>query len=90
MDAPIKVKWLIDLLMGVSFLVCFVTGLLKYQDLLELTGLNNIVLPAAQISDLHDWTGLLMGFFVFLHLILNRHWIIATTKKILAGSRKEP
>jgi hypothetical protein len=87
MDAAIKVKWLIDLLMGISFLICFVTGLLKYQDLLQVTGLNNVVLPFALISDLHDWTGLLMGFFVFLHLVLNRHWILATTKKFLAGNR---
>jgi hypothetical protein len=85
MDA-VKVKWLIDLLMGISFLVCLVTGLLKYSVLLQLTGLNNVVLPAALISDLHDWTGLLMGFFVFLHLLINRRWIISTTKKILAGT----
>ncbi|HVP97251.1 DUF4405 domain-containing protein [Methanoregula sp.] len=82
----IKVKWLIDLLMGISFLVCFITGLLKYPVLLQLTGLNNVILPSALISDLHDWTGLLMGLFVFLHLLLNRRWIIATTKKILARS----
>jgi hypothetical protein len=72
--------------MGISFLVCLVTGLLKYSVLLQLTGLNNVVLPAALISDLHDWTGLLMGLFVFLHLLLNRRWIISTTKKILAGT----
>jgi hypothetical protein len=87
MDAIIKVKWLVDLLMGISFIICFITGLLKDADLLQLTGLNNVVLPAAQISDLHDWSGLLMGLFVFLHLIMNRHWILATTKKIFAGNR---
>ena len=86
----LKVKWLIDLLMGISFLVCFITGLLKYPVLLQLTGLNNVILPSALISDLHDWTGLLMGLFVFLHLVLNRRWIIATTKKVLAGNRRAP
>ena len=76
------VKWLNDLLMGVTFLVCFITGLLKYSVLLQLTGLNNILLPAAFISDLHDWSGILLGLFVFLHLFLNRRWIIATTHKM--------
>jgi len=90
MDTAIKAKWLIDVLMGISFLVCFVTGLLKYQDLLQVTGLNSVVLPFALISDLHDWTGLLMGLFVFLHLVLNRRWIVATTKKILAGNGTHP
>ena len=90
MDAAIKVKWLIDILMGISFGICFVTGLLKYSVLLQLTGLNNIILPFALFTDLHDWSGLFMGFFVFIHLVLNRRWIISTTKKILTGSRASP
>ncbi len=85
----VKLKWLADLLMGITFFVCFVTGLLKYTVLLQLTGLSDVILPAALISDLHDWSGLFLGLFVFLHLLLNRRWIISTTKKILAGSRKE-
>ncbi|WP_292369380.1 DUF4405 domain-containing protein [Methanoregula sp. UBA64] len=90
MDAAIKIKWLTDLLLGISFVICMVTGLLKYSVLLQLTGLNNVVLPSALFTDLHDWSGLLMGFFVFLHLLLNRRWIIITTKKILVGDRAEP
>jgi hypothetical protein len=86
----VKVKWLVDLLMGITFVVCFITGLLKYTVLLQLTGLDNVILPAALISDLHDWSGILLGIFVFLHLFLNRRWIISTTKKILAGSKEGP
>ena len=86
----VKLNWLVDLLLGITFFICFVTGLLKYTVLLQLTGLRNIILPAALISDLHDWSGILLGLFVFVHLLLNRRWIISTTKKILAGSRKEP
>jgi hypothetical protein len=86
----VKLRWLVDLLMGITFFVCFVTGLLKYTVVLQLTGLSNVILPAALISDLHDWSGILLGLFVLLHLILNRRWIISTTKKILAGNKKEP
>jgi hypothetical protein len=86
----VKVNWLVDLLMGITFAICFITGLLKYTVLLQLTGLSTVILPAALISNLHDWSGLLLGFFVFLHLLLNRRWIISTTKKILAGSREKP
>lgn len=85
MDAALKVKWLADLLLGISFLICFITGLLKYSVILRLTGLNNVVLPFAFFTDLHDWSGLLTGFFVFLHLALNHRWIISTTKNVLAG-----
>jgi hypothetical protein len=77
--------WAIDLLMGIAFLVCFVTGLLKYTVLLQLSGLNNVILPAAFLSDLHDQSGILLGVLVFIHLYLNRKWIITMTGKIIAG-----
>ena len=86
----VKVKWLVDLLMGITFAICFITGLLKYTVLLQLTGLDTVILPEALISNLHDWSGILLGLFVFFHLFLNRRWIISTTRKILGGSRKEP
>ncbi len=77
--------WAVDLLMGIAFLVCFVTGLLKYTVLLQLSGLNQVVLPSAFLSDLHDQSGILLGLLVFIHLYLNRKWIIAMTGKIIGG-----
>jgi len=77
------VRWGVDLSMGITFVICFITGILKFTPFLEITGLNNVILPAAYISDLHDWTGLLLGLFVFIHLFINRNWIISMTKKIL-------
>ena len=83
----VKVRWLVDVLLGIDFLICLVTGLLKYTVLLQLTGLNEMILPAAFISDLHDWSGLVLAFLVFVHLILNRRWIIMTTRKMFSGSK---
>ena len=77
--------WVVDLLMGIAFLVCFVTGLLKYTVLLQLSGLNNVVLPSAFLSDLHDQSGILLGVLVFIHLYLNRKWIVTMTRRIVAG-----
>jgi hypothetical protein len=88
MDIKI-LKWLTDLGMGITFAVCFITGLLKFSLLLQMTGLNDIVLPSALISDLHDWSGILLGLLVFLHLYLNRTWITGMTKKVLGGSRQK-
>jgi cytochrome b subunit of formate dehydrogenase len=87
MDTKI-LHWSVDLALGVTFAICFVTGLLKFSLLLQATGLNDVVLPSALISDLHDWSGILLGMFVLLHLYLNRTWIIGMTKKVLAGTRK--
>ncbi|MGA2160646.1 MAG: DUF4405 domain-containing protein [Methanoregula sp.] len=83
----IILKGLVDLAMGITFFVCFVTGLLKFTILLQLTGLTEVVLPSALISNLHDWSGIVLGLLVLLHLFLNRRWIISMTHKIFTEIR---
>jgi hypothetical protein len=80
------VTWGVDLLMGITFLATFITGILKFTLLARMLGLTFVVLPLALISDIHDWAGILLGCFVAVHLFLNRAWIIAMTKKVLAGA----
>jgi hypothetical protein len=80
----------LDLIMGIFFLISFVSGLLKFTLILRLTGLASLVIPSALISDIHDWSGILLGCCVFLHLYMNRRWIITMTGKIPANVRKEP
>jgi hypothetical protein len=80
------INWCVDMAMGIVFLVCFVTGLLKFTLLQQALGLNELVLPFAFISALHDWSGILLGVLVAIHLFLNRRWIVKITKKILAGA----
>lgn len=82
-----EVRWCVNLAMGATFLVTFVTGLLKWTLLMRTLGLTDLVLPLALMSDIHDWAGSLLGVFVAVHLFLNREWIISTTKKILVGPR---
>jgi hypothetical protein len=50
-------------------------------------GLNDVVLPLAVVSDIHDWSGLALGILVGIHLFLNRTWIVAMTKKIVLSPR---
>lgn len=84
-----KIKWGINLAMGITFAICFITGLLKFTLLLRLSGLNQAILPSALISDLHDWSGIVLGLFICLHLFLNRFWIISMTKAILQGTSRD-
>lgn len=80
---PVTKKWLIDILMGISFVICTITGLLKDRILMAAAGLSGLVLPYALLSDLHDWSGLLMTCFVFVHLVLNRRWILSVSRNLL-------
>jgi len=80
----------IDCALGILFVISFVTGLLKFTLLLQLTGLNDIVFPSALISTVHDWSGIFLGLLVFLHLYMNRRWILAMTKRIRGISPQDP
>ena len=81
------VRYCVDLSMGIVFLVCFVTGLFKFTLLMRMLGLTGVVMPLALMSDIHDWSGVLLGIVVAVHLILNRGWILSMTKKMLGGPR---
>lgn len=78
------VRWSLDIGMGILFLVSFITGFFKFTLLMRALGLTDIVLPLALMSDIHDWTGLALGFFVSAHLIVNRKWILSVTRTILS------
>ena len=81
------VKWYVDIGMGIFFLASFITGIFKFTFLMRIFGLTSRVLPIAQMSTVHDWSGLFLGFFVAIHLVLNRGWIMAMTRKVLAGEK---
>ncbi len=81
MDKP-KTKYFIDIGMGLSFLIVFITGILKMPGIRENLGFIYAIIPRAQMSFLHDWSGIIMGIFVFIHLILNWDWITNMTKNI--------
>ena len=79
-------KWCIDVTMAIVFIICFITGLFKFTVLMRMLGLTGLVFPLALMSDIHDWSGVVLGLLVAIHLIINRRWIITVTKKILAGA----
>jgi hypothetical protein len=79
------VRWFLDLGMGIFFLISVITGLFKFTLLMRALGLTGWVLPLAQMSDIHDWSGLALAFFVAAHLIINRAWIMSMTRKIFRG-----
>ena len=83
------IRWGVDVALGITFLVSLVTGLTKLTILMRVTGIGQIVLPLAWISDIHDKAGVLLGMLVFIHLYLNRQWILATTRRILSGTMAE-
>lgn len=82
-SGTVKKKYLVDIGLGISFLVCFVTGIVKLPGFARFLHTASMALPGTPISVLHDMSGVFMGLFALIHLILNRKWIASVTRKLL-------
>ena len=69
-------KFWVDIGMGIAFLLVAITGILKWPGLTP-----QIISRTANpenfhlVARIHDWSGIVMALFVFIHLFLNRDWI---------------
>jgi len=72
--------YIINILLGLSFVVLFLTGLLKFPELQLLFNLYAYHLPWRTINFLHNWSGMIFGLTAIIHLCLNRRWVAAMTK----------
>ena len=78
-----KLNYWIDVGLAISFFVCFFTGLIKWPGLIRIIGTSAYkILHAKNISLLHDWSGLIMGLLVLIHLALHWRWMVVMTKNI--------
>ncbi len=83
MNRTILNYW-IDVGLAISFFACFITGLIKWPGLISVIGTSAYkTLHVKNVSMLHDWSGLIMGLLVLVHLVLHWKWIVSVTKQIL-------
>jgi len=79
----VKLNYWIDVGLAISFLACFITGLVKWPGLIKIIGVSAYkILHVPNISILHDRSGLIMGALVLIHLALHWKWIVAVTKSM--------
>ncbi len=81
-------KYAIDLGLLVSFILCFVTGVLKFPSVLHLIwggGRLNVLEP---LTVIHDFSGIILGVLVLAHLVMSYRWIVVMTRKFLGSGRK--
>ncbi len=85
-----KLNYWIDVGLAISFLICFVTGLIKWPGLIKVIGVSAYkVLTFNNISRMHDVSGLFMGLLVLIHLALHWKWIVTVTKSIFKRGKKD-
>lgn len=82
----IFLKYLIDLGMLATFLLCFITGIIKFPGFLRFIGATRHVLPMRDLTLIHDWSGVALGLLVLAHLVLNFRWILQMTRQVTGRS----
>ncbi|MCK4500779.1 DUF4405 domain-containing protein [Candidatus Babeliales bacterium] len=83
-----KLNYWIDVGLALSFFICFLTGLIKWPGLIKIIGVSAYkALSRPNISMLHDWSGLIMGLLVLVHLILHWKWIVCVTKSMFGKNK---
>lgn len=81
-------NYIIDAGLALTFLIVFLTGIVKWPGLIYKFGLTYADLPMRTLTLLHDWAGLAMGLLVLVHIILHWRWIVAFTKKIFGKKKR--
>ena len=76
------IKYILDVGLGISFLIVTLTGIFKFSGFREFLGISLGYRdpPMPLISAFHDWSGIVMAILVLGHLILNWDWIVGITK----------
>ena len=79
-----KINYVVDFLLGLSFLITAITGLViffllpkgikqgSYQEFLGIV--------KGTWSSIHDWSGIIMIVLSIVHLILHWKWVVCMTK----------
>jgi hypothetical protein len=85
------IKYILDVGLGISFLIVALTGIFKFSGFREFFGIAlSYRDPAMQIiSKWHDWSGVAMAAIVLIHLILNFDWIVGMTKGFFEKEEEE-
>lgn len=76
------VNYIIDIGLGISFILAFFTGIIKWPRFIRIFGMSYSDLPMKVITGVHDFSGLVMGLLVLVHIILHWKWIVLFTRRI--------
>ncbi|HOJ96394.1 MAG TPA: DUF4405 domain-containing protein [Methanospirillum sp.] len=71
-----------SILLFIATIVCVITGLLKWPGLIPALGMRHRDVPLALISQIHDWSGLVMTVLVAVHIFQFRGFLKRTFRKI--------
>lgn len=81
----VMVNYWIDMGILVSSLLCISTGIIKWPGLIDQLSLSYSKVPILLLSNIHDWSGMIMGALAFVHVVLHLKWLTTITKNTFLG-----
>jgi len=75
-----RLNYFIDCGLIITFLLAFITGVIKIPELTRYLGDVFLFVSASTLSKTHDISSMVMGLLVLAHIVLHWRWIIAMTK----------
>ena len=87
----VKVKFIVDVLMFLDFLVLAFSGFVLWK-ILKHDGFHfreSFIFPRWQWITIHDWTALILVILILIHLLLNWIWIKCMVIGLFKKSKKE-
>jgi cytochrome b subunit of formate dehydrogenase len=84
-----KVQYFIDIGLIISFLIVFISGIFKFYPLRNYFVKVFEIIPNELMRTLHDWSGIVMGILVLIHVGLNWRFMVIKTKEIFSNKNKE-
>jgi len=83
-----KIQYLVDIGLIISFLGVFISGIFKFYPLRDYFVKVFEIIPSELMRTIHDWSGIVMGVLVFVHVALNWNFLIHGTKNIFNSKKK--
>lgn len=80
-------NYVIDVALLAAGLLCIATGFVKWPGVVYALGLSYRPSLIDIITQVHDWTGLLLGIGVVLHVALHIRWLMGMTRRVLFNRR---
>jgi hypothetical protein len=80
MNKKLLQKYWIDVVLAISFVLSFTTGVIKLPILLGKFSFSKLTLLT--LMRVHDISGIIMGLLVLVHIIQHWKWIVTMSKNI--------
>ena len=88
MNKP-SLNYAVEVALALSFIVAFVTGIVKLPGFFGSLGISERGWPLALISNVHDWSGIAFVVLGLVHIALHWDWITCMTRSLLGKTGKK-